>query len=145
MRISNKADYALHSMMYVASVNGKRASSINDISESEGIPREYLAKVLSDLVRLGLLKSTRGIFGGYFLTKPRKDYTFLTIIEAIEGPISPTLCTKPESKRKGHRRGKCPAFPLFDEIKRKVIKDMSSVNLEDIPYEKYYPMAKKNG
>jgi Rrf2 family protein len=145
MKITNKADYALHAMLYVAAVNGGHAASINEISEAEAIPREYLAKVLKDLVRLNLLKSQRGIFGGYYLAKPRRDYTFLEILEAIDGPLNPAICTKPEAKRSGHRKGKCASFSFFDDLKKKLSRDLAAINLEDIPYDKFYAFAKNGG
>jgi len=145
MKITSKADYALHAMLYVASINGKHAATISEIAEAESIPREYLAKILKELVGKRILKSKRGIMGGYFLTKPRIDYTFLEIIEAIDGPINPAGCTKPENKRTGHRKGKCAAFAYFDDLRRKIEGDLSAINLNDIPYERYYQVGRGNG
>jgi len=145
MKISNKADYALHAMLYVAAVNGAHPSTIDQISHSENIPREYLAKVLKHLVQAGLLRSVKGIYGGYFLSKPRTQYNFLNILEAVDGPLSPALCTRPESERVGsHRKGKCPAYPYFEELRKKVAKELSSVNLDEISYEKSFQFAKRN-
>ena len=45
MKITNRADYALHAMLYVAFINGRHSVTIDEISEAEGIPREYLAKI----------------------------------------------------------------------------------------------------
>lgn len=145
MKISNKADYALHAMIYVAAVNGAHPSTIDEISGSENIPREYLAKVLKHLVQAGLLRSVKGIYGGYFLTKPRNQYNVLAVLEAVDGTLSPALCTRPESERIGsHRKGKCPAYPYFEELRKKVAKELSGVNLDTIPYEKYYQFVKRN-
>ncbi|OGC91283.1 MAG: hypothetical protein A2W25_00305 [candidate division Zixibacteria bacterium RBG_16_53_22] len=138
MKITSKADYALHAMIYISAVNGDHPASINEISQAESIPREYLAKILKELVLAGLLKSQRGIFGGYYLSRPRKEYTFLEVIEAIDGPVYPAICTKPENKRVGHRKGKCPAFSYFEDIRKKLCKDLGAISLGDIPYEKFY-------
>jgi len=143
MRISNKADYALHAMLYVSSVEGTHAASINEIAREEGIPREYLAKVLKELTHHRLLKSTRGINGGYFLTKPKSEYTILEVLEAMDGPINPSNCTKPEARRTGHRKGRCAATPIFEGIKEKLIKDLS-ISFSDIPFDIYQHAAKKN-
>ena len=132
MKITSKADYALHAMMYIASNDGKAISSINKIAEAEAIPREYLAKILKELVALGFLKSHRGIRGGYTLSRPNKNYTFLEIIEGIDGPINPINCTRLENKRNGHRKGKCPAFAHFDRIKKGLLRDLGAISLADI-------------
>jgi Rrf2 family iron-sulfur cluster assembly transcriptional regulator len=68
--------------------------SINSIAEAESIPREFLAKILKDLTRAGVLVSFQGVTGGYRLSKQPKEVTFLDVIEAIDGPIHLNLCTE---------------------------------------------------
>ena len=141
MKITNRADYALHAMLYAAFINGRHSVTIDEISEAEGIPREYLAKILGALGRADLLSPRRGRDGGYLLARPRSKITFLNIIEAMDGPFNPTMCTKPEDNRFGHRKGECPASAFFANLKRWIVKDLGSMNLADIPYEKFYSFS----
>lgn len=143
MKNSMKADYALHAMLYVAAVSGHRRATIDEIARVEGIPREFLAKVLLELVKAKLLRSTKGREGGYHLVKPRSKYTFREILEAIDGPIQLVLCTTPVEKRTGHRKGMCPVSSFFDALGRKIAKDLESINLEGIDYGKYYPLKRR--
>jgi Rrf2 family protein len=139
MRIGNKADYALHAMIYIAAYTDKRLSTINEIAESEGIPREYLAKILKELTEHGLLKSTKGIYGGYRLAKPAGDISFLNIIEAFEGPMYIAFCNAPEAKRDGsHRKGKCAAWQFWEDMQKRVKAELAEMNLAKIDYKKYY-------
>lgn len=55
------------------------------------MPERFLLQVLRSLVNSGLLKSTRGVDGGYRLAKPLSQITLLDIVEAIDGPIQPDL------------------------------------------------------
>jgi Rrf2 family protein len=138
MMLSNKADYALHAMFHVAAANDKKLCTINNIAEEESIPREFLAKVLRELTIAGLLKSHKGIFGGYTLAKPRKDITILSIIEAIDGPLSISSCNWSEAQKKGfHRKGACAAASLLSELQGKITKDLSSMTLEKLNYSNY--------
>ena len=127
----------------MAALDGQGLVTVNEIARVEGIPREYLAKVLLDLVKSELLRSTKGREGGYYLVKPRGSYTFREILEAIDGPIDPASCTRPVEKRTGHRKGMCPVSSFFDALGRKIVKDLDSINLEDIDYSKYYPVKRK--
>jgi Rrf2 family protein len=143
MRLGNKSDYALHAMIYIAAYSPKRLSTINEIAETEGIPREYLAKILKELTEHGFLKSTKGIYGGYQLAKPPEDISFLNIIEAFEGPLSIAFCNAPEAKRDGsHRKGKCPTWQFWDEMQKKVKADLAGMNLGKIDFKKYYNLNK---
>ena len=57
------------------------------ISESAGIPVEYLRKVLQRLTRARLVESERGRGGGFRLGRPPAKITLLHIVEALEGPV----------------------------------------------------------
>jgi Rrf2 family protein len=55
------------------------------------MPERFLLQVLRTLVNEGLLKSTRGVDGGYRLAKPLSQISLLDIVQAIDGPIQPEL------------------------------------------------------
>ena len=97
MQLSRKADYALRAVKHLSSLPKGKLGSINSIAAAEFIPREFLAKILKDLTRGGILVSFQGVTGGYRLTNTPKDISFLDVIEAIEGPLHINLCTEQES------------------------------------------------
>jgi Rrf2 family protein len=94
MQLSRKADYALRAVRYLSSIPKGTLGSINSIAQAESVPREFLAKILKDLTRIGLLVSYQGVTGGYRLARPPREITFLDVVEAIEGPIHLNLCTE---------------------------------------------------
>jgi Rrf2 family iron-sulfur cluster assembly transcriptional regulator len=94
MRLSRKSDYALRAVRHLSNLPTGKLGSINSISEAESVPREFLAKILKDLTRGGILVSYQGVTGGYRLAKAAKDVTFLDVVEAIDGPIHLNLCTE---------------------------------------------------
>jgi Rrf2 family protein len=94
MQLSRKADYALRAVRHLSNLPKGKLGSINAIAAAESIPREFLAKILKDLTRSGILMSFQGVTGGYRLANLPKDITFLDVIEAIEGPIHINLCTE---------------------------------------------------
>jgi Rrf2 family protein len=56
------------------------------VAEAEQIPPFYLAKVLQDLGRAGLLKSARGRGGGFYLSRPAEEITLFEVVSAVEDP-----------------------------------------------------------
>lgn len=94
MQLSRKADYALRAVRHISTLPKGKLGSINSIAEAEAIPREFLAKILKDLTRSGILVSYQGVTGGYRLSRVPKEISFLDVIEAIEGPIHLNLCTE---------------------------------------------------
>jgi len=51
------------------------------------MPERFLLQILRVLVTHGILKSTRGVEGGYSLSRPPEDISLLDVIEAIDGPL----------------------------------------------------------
>ncbi len=94
MRLSRKSDYALRAVMHFAGLPKGKLASIGEVAKAQGIPREFLAKILKDLTWGGILVSFQGVTGGYRLAKPAKEITFLDVIEAMDGPVSLNLCTE---------------------------------------------------
>ena len=94
MQLSRKADYALRAVKHLASLPGGRRGSINAIAVAEAVPREFLAKILKDLTRGGILTSFQGAAGGYRLAAPPGQISFLDVIEAVDGPVHLNLCTE---------------------------------------------------
>jgi Rrf2 family protein len=93
LRLSKKTDYALMAMKHLASDPRRRAASAREIAESYDIPIELMAKVLTRLVRSGLLVSHQGVHGGYELAQPPEATSVAAVLEAIDGPLTMTACT----------------------------------------------------
>jgi Rrf2 family protein len=92
LRLSREADYSLLAMMYIASRPDGVLAYRRDIASHYTIPKDFLAKVLQKLARGGLIRSYRGMQGGYRLARPAGDITLVDVVEAVEGPLSLVDC-----------------------------------------------------
>ncbi len=93
MRLTSAADYAVRAMIHLACLPEGDFVLRTDIAEAQGIPTSFMAKILRSLVRAGLLRSSRGVNGGFALARPAAEIHMLDIVEAIEGPLALTDCT----------------------------------------------------
>lgn len=122
MKLSRKSDYALRAVRHLSTLPKEKLGSINSISEAERVPREFLAKILKDLTRGGVLKSFQGVTGGYRLAKPARDVSYLNIIEIIDGPLRVSLATDAKGRGlNGDSRGD-GSFEKFWKDQEKSIK-----------------------
>jgi Rrf2 family transcriptional regulator, iron-sulfur cluster assembly transcription factor len=92
MELTRKAEYAIRGMLYLARQHESSISMLTDIAGAVEAPRTFLAKIFQDLVKIGLIRSTRGVKGGFVLARPPERITLREIVEAIEGPIMPNQC-----------------------------------------------------
>lgn len=88
MRISTKGRYGLTIMMELARRVGEGPTSLKSIAERHGLSEHYLEQLVSPLRNAGLVKSVRGAYGGYTLTKSVSELTAGSIIRVLEGPVS---------------------------------------------------------
>jgi Rrf2 family protein len=100
LRISRKIEYGLRAMIFLASVPEGPVVPFREIARRMDVPEEFLAKILKTLVQKKLVASTRGANGGYRLTKPPSQISFLDVIEAVEGPVAVNVCQDPHGSCK---------------------------------------------
>lgn len=97
MRITAKADYAVRAAAELASaIDSDRPVKGETIATNQGIPQKFLENILSDLRQSGLVKSQRGVDGGYRLAKAPADVSVADIIRAVEGPLASVRGEAPE-------------------------------------------------
>lgn len=89
MKITTKGRYGLTIMMELASRNGEGPTSLKSIAEKKQLSEHYLEQLVAPLRNSGLVKSIRGAYGGYILSKHPDQITAGEIIRVLEGPISP--------------------------------------------------------
>jgi Rrf2 family protein len=92
MRISTKGSYAIEAMLAIALSSADRSVSIREISERTGISDKYLEQIFLLLKEAGLLVGTRGVGGGYILSRPAEEINIGQILRATETSFSPVPC-----------------------------------------------------
>ena len=87
MRVSAKADYAIRAMVELAAA-GEGPVKAEQISQGQEIPIKFLENIMSDLRNAGLVRSQRGIDGGYWLARPAAEINLAQVIRAVDGPLA---------------------------------------------------------
>jgi Rrf2 family protein len=92
LQISRKIDYALRALIFLAGTAEGRIATLQEMADTLTLPREFLAKILKALSAHGLVRSTRGVRGGYQLARSPRTISFLDAIEAAGGPVQINVC-----------------------------------------------------
>ncbi|CAG7655159.1 cysteine metabolism transcriptional regulator CymR [Paenibacillus allorhizosphaerae] len=100
MKISTKGRYGLTIMMELATKFGEGPTSLKSIAEKHGLSEHYLEQLVAPLRNAGLVKSIRGAYGGYILSKAPEELTAGDVIRVLEGPISPVDFTEEDDPAK---------------------------------------------
>ena len=130
LRLSKKVDYALIALMHLAHQGQEGAWSAREIAKGCGLPPDLLAKILQKLAREGIVVSHQGTKGGYSLGRPAERVAVVSVIEAVDGPLSLTQCFTDE--------GTCDQFDTcsvkspLQRLNDRVLRMLSGVTLAKI-------------
>ena len=97
MRVSAKADYALRACVELASAEDGVHVKGERIAQAQEVPLKFLENILGDLRQAGLVRSQRGVEGGYWLARPAAEITLADVIRAVEGPLANVRGVRPEA------------------------------------------------
>ncbi len=93
LRITKQTDYGILLLTHLAASESSERLSTKDLADRTRLPLPTVSKALKVLVRAGILKSHRGVQGGYELTAPPRDITLDVLVAALEGPVAMTECS----------------------------------------------------
>lgn len=112
--LSSTATYALRAVLYVAQHQAEGPVRVGDAAAALGLPQNYLAKVLHELARGGLLLSTRGKRGGFRLAKPPHHIALHAVVGRFDAISTRRACLL--GRRDCSDRHPCPAHTLWRAI-----------------------------
>jgi Rrf2 family protein len=106
MKISKRGEYTLRALidLGIAAELGWPMLQISELAAKEKLPIKFLEQIFTQLKAAGYVKSRRGKFGGYSLSRPTKRIKFGAVIRLIDGPLAPIRCVSQTS----YERCTCP-------------------------------------
>ncbi len=116
MRVSTRGDYACRALLSLAlhsEVEGP--TSVRDIAERTGLPQPYLEQILLALKGAGLVRSKRGVGGGYVLARAPEDIRLSEIVSAVDGPITLGDFGQPHQAGACDHEGQCVLIAVWNE------------------------------
>ncbi|WP_126427891.1 cysteine metabolism transcriptional regulator CymR [Brevibacillus marinus] len=123
MKISTKGRYGLTIMMELAQNYGNGPVSLKNIAQRNDLSEHYLEQLIAPLRNAGLVKSIRGAYGGYVLSRPPEEITSGDVIRVLEGPISPVEFMEEEDPAKRY---------LWLRIRDSISAVLDSTTLKDL-------------
>ena len=133
MRVSSKAHYGLRMMTEFAKGYGQGPLSIAEVARTEHLPVAYLEQLAALLRRGGLVQSTRGVHGGYSLTRSPEQISVLDVVRIVEGEVAPVECVS-DTYVAGTcvREGECASRGLWQRLKEMIDATLAQTTLADL-------------
>ena len=133
MKLSTRVRYGTRALLDIAQHRGDKPVLLRDIAKRQQVSRNYLEQILGQLKAAGLVRSIRGVRGGFVLTKPPSEIKLSEIFLALEGPISLVECV--EDANICERVGTCATRKLWKELSALITDVLGSKTLQDLMEE----------
>jgi len=131
MLITRASEYAILSLLVLSRTDSPMDSET--LSRELSIPKSFLAKILQALAKSSILKSFKGVHGGFTLNKLPSDINMLEVMRAVEAKApavfdcSPSINDCPSDKAK-----LCSLWPFFNKLQGKIDTFLADLTLADI-------------
>ena len=132
MKLTTKGRYAVMALADLAKFDNGAPVSLRDISLRQGISLLYLEQIFSKLKKNNIVKSTRGVNGGYILTSKPDQIKLSNIFSAVQEEVKTVQCKKESKKGCNGRSTKCITHNLWDELEIHIQHFFNKKNLGDL-------------
>src|SRR5919204_5704963 len=131
MKVSTRGDYAARALLSLALHGSEQPTSVKEIAERTGLPQPYLEQILLALKGAGLVRSKRGVGGGYVLARPPAEITLGEIVSAVDGPIVVGDFGLPHEEGACEHEGQCVLLGLWADVGEHMRRHLDSFTLAD--------------
>ncbi len=133
MKVSTRGDYASRALLSLALHQAEAGpTSVRDLAERTGLPQPYLEQILLALKGAGLVRSKRGVGGGYVLARTPETITLGQIVSAVDGPISAGDFGEPHTNGACDHEGQCALLDVWSEVGQTMRTYLDSYTLADM-------------
>lgn len=113
VKVSTRGDYACRALLSLAMHDDGTPTSVRDIADRTALPQPYLEQILLALKGAGLVRSKRGVGGGYVLARTPAEIRLSEILAAVDGPISLGDFGDPHQDGSCDHEGQCVLYAIW--------------------------------
>jgi Rrf2 family iron-sulfur cluster assembly transcriptional regulator len=133
VKVSTRGDYACRALVSLAlHGDGEGPTSVRDIAERTGLPQPYLEQILLALKGAGIVRSKRGVGGGYVLAREPAAITLGSIVSAVDGPIVLGDFGEPHQNGACDHEGQCVLLAVWAEVSEQMRHLLDALTLSDV-------------
>lgn len=111
---------------------GDGPTSVRDIAERTGLPQPYLEQILLALKGAGLVRSKRGVGGGYVLARSPSEISLAEIVSAVDGPIQAGDFGMPHTDGSCDHEGQCVLLAIWGDVGEQMRRALGGYSLAEL-------------
>jgi Rrf2 family cysteine metabolism transcriptional repressor len=132
LRVSTRGHYGLKAMYDLALNYADSPVSLKSVAKRQSLSVQYLEQLMALLKKAGLVKSVRGVRGGYILASAPEEIMVGDVIRVLEGPLAPVDCVREIDPGKCDQADDCITKIVWEKIRNSIAEVMDSISLADL-------------
>lgn len=131
MILSKSFGYALRGILYVAKLQDEqRRIQIDEIANNLLVPKHFLGKIMQQIVKSGLLRSTKGPYGGFSLAPETLGTPLIRLVEITDGTEQFSICVL--KLKYCSNISPCPLHFEMEQLKTKFLSVFTETTIGDL-------------
>lgn len=132
MKLSTRARYGLKALIDLGVNSVNDTVSLQSIAQRQQISVSYLEQLMAMLKKAGLVKSSRGAYGGYQLGKPANEISVGDVLRVLEGSLDAASCPGIENDGSCHGSDVCVAKIVWQRINDSITNAVDTLMLDQL-------------
>ena len=133
MKISTRGDYASRALLSLAlDYANEQPTTVCEIAQRTALPQPYLEQILLALKGAGLVRSKRGVGGGYLLSREPREISLADIVSAVDGPIGLGDFNDPHTEGACDHQGQCALLAVWNSVGKDIQRQLHAYKLSDL-------------
>ena len=131
MLITRASEYAILSLIVLSKAD--TPIDTETLATELSIPKSFLAKILQALAKKEILKSYKGVNGGFSLLKESSEISMLDVMSAVEGKAPAVFdCASSANDCPSDKARLCSIWPFLNKLQGKIDLFLAEMSLADI-------------
>jgi Rrf2 family protein len=130
MQITKAEAYGIFGVLHLAEQDRDRIVPLSEIAEAQDVPEKFLAKIFQNLTKTGIVRSHRGVKGGFTLNRKPEGLTVKDVVESIQGPYHLVRCLP--DKECCEKSEDCAIRVVMDKAEKKLLEVFQSYTIADM-------------
>lgn len=129
--LSSSSKYALKAVLYLTiHTSAEKKMQVREISENIDVPKAYTSKLLQILAKQGIISSSRGPKGGFYVDENNRKNSIITVVEAIDGKSKFDSCIL--GLKDCDTEKPCPLHNLIASSRSRIVEVFENISLEEL-------------
>ena len=134
---TRRVEYGLTAAMYLARPQDNELTQVHEIAQHCNLPEPFLGQILRRLVQGGLVRSKKGVGGGFCLARSPEEISFLEVVEILEGPVAVNRCQR--ALDACQRKGRCSMEFVWARAQSVLVGALRDITLAEASCPGHFP------